>query len=320
PGLTSVTVHHPIAVGSFGVMYAACLNKTQRAVALKQVLLDPLNREVDILNRLKGHCNIVQLHMNLVVYLGEKEDRYSLLALEPMPMSLLEYICEQQQRYMPQIYVRIVAYQLFRGLAFVHSHGICHSDVNPENLQIDPLTMNLRLSNFSSAIFLGQPQVSPRSNSGTSRLYRAPELFGDCAFYSTAVDIWSAGCVLAEIISGKPLFEQFSNDAEQLLQFVLVLGTFGLDEAVRMKEASGISEVIIETRANWQLLLNTEVPSDLQQLLNQCLVYDAGARIPPLVACAHGAFDELRTMELQRSRMPNGAALPPLFNFSEHEM
>ncbi|KAH8262857.1 hypothetical protein KR044_001022, partial [Drosophila immigrans] len=290
-----------IGLGRFGFVYAARLNKSQRLVAVKQVLHDPLDREVDILNRLKDHCNIVQLHMNIHVYLGQHYQKYSLLAMDHMPMSLMDYIAEQQQRFMPLTYVRIIAYQLFRALAFMHSHGICHRDIRPENLLIDPLTMNLRVNDFGSAIFLEQPQISPSisnqsdsASDDTMRLYRAPELFGSCAVYSTSADIWSAGCVLAEIINGRPLFEPCGSDREQLLHFILVLGTFGLERAPHLMDASGVAKVIVETHANWELLLNTDVTLDLLELLNNCLVYDAGARISPLAACAHASFDELR--------------------------
>ncbi|XP_034098746.1 glycogen synthase kinase-3 alpha isoform X1 [Drosophila albomicans] len=320
PQFSLITVHEPINVGSFGNVYNALLNKSNRIVALKQVLHDPLNREVDVLNCLKDHCNIVQLYKNIHVNLGEPIQKYSLLALDRMPMSLQGYILEQKDRCMPLTYVRIIAYQMFRALAFVHSHGICHRDVKLNHLLIDPLTMNLRLGGFSNAFFIGQSQLADLRVTASSRLYRAPELFGSCAYYSTAVDVWSAGCVLAEIINSFPLFEHFDSDREQLLNCVLTLGTYGLEQAPRMKEASGVSKVIVETRPEWVLLLKTEVPNDLQELLNFCLLYDSDARISALGACAHCSFDELRLMEMMKKPMPNGVPLPPLFNFSSHEM
>ncbi|ALC39477.1 Pk34A [Drosophila busckii] len=320
PVRTTITVHGLIGKGTFGRVYRARLDNSERWVALKQVFLDSyyMEREVEIMNHMPSHCNIMQLILFCYAKLGNPAHTYMLMAMDFMPMSLLDFIFEHRLRGVPLIYVRILSYQMFRALAYLHSHFICHRDVKPENLLLNPQTMNLRLSDFGSAKFIN-PQ-EPNETYVCSRLYRAPELFAKCAIYGTRVDIWSAGCVLAELLKGTPLFSSNRLGDSQLTYIVYLLGTAGLERVPQISAASGIGANIYLPRTSWRTLLGVWAPADLLQLLDDCLVYDPAARISPLAACAHSSYDELRTMEALQTSMPSGAMLPPLFNFSAHEL
>jgi len=100
--------------------------------------------------------------------------------------------------------VKLYSYQLLRALAYIHSMGICHRDIKPANLLIDPKTHQLKLADFGSAKRL----VSDAVNCSyiTSRYYRAPELIFGSTSYSHSIDVWSAGCLIAELFLGEPLF------------------------------------------------------------------------------------------------------------------
>ena len=104
---------------------------------------------------------------------------------------------------------QLYMYQVARSLAYIHQVGICHRDIKPQNLLLDPNTHVVKLCDFGSAKML----VKGESNIAyiCSRYYRAPELIFGATDYTTAIDTWSFGCVFAELILGQPLFPGESN-------------------------------------------------------------------------------------------------------------
>lgn len=92
---------------------------------------------------------------------------------------------------LPLLYVKLYLYQLSRALSHIHALGICHRDIKPQNLLVNPENQQLKLCDFGSAKALvrGEPNVSYIC----SRYYRAPELIFGSTDYSTAIDIWSQG-------------------------------------------------------------------------------------------------------------------------------
>lgn len=107
---------------------------------------------------------------------------------------------------LPLLYVKLYLYQLSRALSHIHALGICHRDIKPQNLLVNPTNQQLKLCDFGSAKALvkGEPNVSYIC----SRYYRAPELIFGSTDYSTAIDIWSQGkgyfwvCVLFVLLFG----------------------------------------------------------------------------------------------------------------------
>ena len=118
--------------------------------------------------------------------------------------------------------VKLYAYQSFRALAYVHALGICHRDVKPQNLLVDPKTHQLKVCDFGSAkrLIKGELNVSYIC----SRYYRAPELIFGCTDYNAAVDVWSLGCVIAELLLGQPIFPGESG-VDQIVEIIKILGT-----------------------------------------------------------------------------------------------
>merc|ERR1719243_562072 len=122
----------------------------------------------------------------------------------------------------PSIFVKLYSYQICRSCAYIHAVGICHRDIKPQNLLIDGRSHALKLCDFGSAkrLVKGEPNVSYIC----SRYYRAPELIFGSTEYTTAIDIWSSGCVFAELLLGAPLFPGDSG-VDQLVEIIKVLGT-----------------------------------------------------------------------------------------------
>uniref|UniRef100_A0A8C0WZH0 Protein kinase domain-containing protein n=1 Tax=Castor canadensis TaxID=51338 RepID=A0A8C0WZH0_CASCN len=269
-----------IGNGSFGVVYQARLAETRELVAIKKVLQDKRfkNRELQIMRKL-DHCNIVRLRY-FFYSSGEK----------------------------------VYMYQLFRSLAYIHSQGVCHRDIKPQNLLVDPDTAVLKLCDFGSAkqLVRGEPNVSYIC----SRYYRAPELIFGATDYTSSIDVWSAGCVLAELLLGQPIFPGDSG-VDQLVEIIKVLGT-PTREQIREMNPNYTEFKFPQIKAHpWTKVFKSRTPPEAIALCSSLLEYTPSSRLSPLEACAHSFFDELRCLGTQ---LPNNRPLPPLFNFSPGEL
>jgi len=211
--------------GSFGTVYKANIGdeNNNKTVAIKKVLQDPnyKNRELQIMKIVK-HPNTVELLDSF--YQKEKTEVYLHLILGYMPENLYEVssMYSKKHEQMPIEHIQAYIWQLCRALGYIHNLGICHRDIKPQNLLIDSKNLQLRLCDFGSAKIL----VPHEQNVAyiCSRYYRAPELIFGALFYTTAIDIWSTGCVFAELILGTPLFSGESG-IDQLVEIIKVLGT-----------------------------------------------------------------------------------------------
>lgn len=115
--------------------------------------------------------------------------------------------------------VKVYGFQMCRAIAYIHALGVCHRDIKPQNLLVDPASHVLKLCDFGSAKMLapGESNIAYIC----SRYYRAPELIFGATEYTSAIDIWSVGCVLAELIIGRPLFAGESG-VDQLVEIIKV--------------------------------------------------------------------------------------------------
>jgi negative regulator of the PHO system len=118
--------------------------------------------------------------------------------------------------------VRSFTYQLLRGLEFCHANLVMHRDVKPQNLLINSKGQ-LKLADFGLARAYGVP-VTTYSNEVVTLWYRAPDVLLGSRTYDASIDIWSAGCVMAEMCAGCALFPGTTND-DQLMRILRVMGT-----------------------------------------------------------------------------------------------
>jgi glycogen synthase kinase 3 beta len=279
-----------IGNGSFGVVYQARLVDTGEFVAIKKVLQDKRfkNRELQIMRKL-NHCNIVKLKYFFYSGGEKKEEVYLNLVLEFIPETVYRVArhYSKSKQTLPMSYIKLYMYQLFRSLAYIHSLGICHRDIKPQNLLLDTETGVLKLCDFGSAKHLvkGEPNVAYIC----SRYYRAPELIFGATDYTTMIDVWSAGCVLAELMLGQPIFPGDSG-VDQLVEIIKVLGT-PTKEQIREMNRNYTEFRFPQIKAHpWQKVFRVRTSPEAIDLVSRLLEYTPSARITPLQACAHMFF------------------------------
>ncbi|XP_030529369.1 shaggy-related protein kinase alpha-like [Rhodamnia argentea] len=313
----SYMAERAVGQGSFGVVFQAKCLETGETVAIKKVLQDKRykNRELQTM-RLLDHPNVVFLK-HCFFSTSEKDELYLNLVLEYVPETVhrvIKHYNKLNQR-MPLIYVKLYAYQIFRALSYIHrSIGVCHRDIKPQNLLVNPHTHQLKLCDFGSAKVLvkGEPNISYIC----SRYYRAPELIFGATEYTAAIDIWSAGCVLAELLLGQPLFPGESG-VDQLVEIIKVLGTPTREE-IKCMNPNYTEFKFPQIKAHpWHKIFHTRMPPEAVDLVSRLLQYSPNLRCTALDALIHPFFDELCD---PNARLPNGRSLPPLFNFKSNEL
>ncbi|XDV15589.1 hypothetical protein PO909_015640 [Leuciscus waleckii] len=252
----------------------------------------------------------------LFTLLAMKDEVYLNLVMDYVPENVYRVArhYSRAKQNLPMVYVKLYMYQLFRSLAYIHSYGICHRDIKPQNLLLDPETAVLKLCDFGSAkqLVRGEPNVSYIC----SRYYRAPELIFGATDYTSSIDIWSAGCVLAELLLGQPIFPGDSG-VDQLVEIIKVLGT-PTREQIREMNPNYTEFKFPQIKAHpWTKVFRPRTPPEAIALCSRLLEYTPTARFTPLEACAHTFFDELREPIL---KLPNGRERPVLFNFTTQGM
>ncbi|XP_074171229.1 cyclin-dependent kinase 5 isoform X1 [Rhinolophus sinicus] len=251
-----------IGEGTYGTVFKAKNRETHEIVALKRVRLDDDDegvpssalREICLLKELK-HKNIVRLHDVL------HSDKKLTLVFEFCDQDLKKYFDSCNGDLDPEI-VKSFLFQLLKGLGFCHSRNVLHRDLKPQNLLINrvplrekwgdwggwsqvlsdggaglhtvetPLSCSshvhqngeLKLADFGLARAFGIP-VRCYSAEVVTLWYRPPDVLFGAKLYSTSIDMWSAGCIFAELANaGRPLFP--GNDVDdQLKRIFRLLGT-----------------------------------------------------------------------------------------------
>ncbi|KAE8681960.1 Shaggy-related protein kinase theta [Hibiscus syriacus] len=306
-----------VGTGSFGVVFQAKCLETGESVAIKKVLQDKRykNRELQII-RILDHPNVIQLK-HCFFSTTEKDELYLNLVLEYVPETVhrvSKHYSRMNQR-MPIVYVQLYTYQIFRALNYLHNVvGVCHRDIKPQNILVNPHSHQVKICDFGSAKKLvpGEPNISYIC----SRYYRAPELIFGVTEYTTAIDMWSVGCVVAELLLGHPMFPGESG-VDQLVEIIKILGTPTREE-IKCMNPNYTEFKFPQIKAHpWHKLFHKRMPPEAVDLVSRLLQYSPKLRCTALEALAHPFFDDLRDPNVS---LPNGRTLPSLFNFTTQEL
>ncbi|CAI5756433.1 unnamed protein product [Candida verbasci] len=257
------------------------------------------------------HRNITDLKYYFYTN-NDKNELYLNLILEYVPETLYKashyYVSKRLS--MPSLEVKLYTYQMFRALNYIHSSGICHRDIKPQNLLINPETGELKLCDFGSAKILNPNE--PNVSYICSRYYRAPELIFGATNYTTKIDVWSAGCVMAEMILGQPLFPGESG-IDQLVEIIKILGTPTKDEIRMMNPNYMEHKFPLIKSVSWSKIFKRLEPTGIQ-FINKVLQYSPKDRLSCMDGLIDDYFDELRN---QNTKFPN---YRKLFNQEFHNI
>ncbi|XP_024128835.1 cyclin-dependent kinase 6 isoform X2 [Oryzias melastigma] len=282
-----------VGEGSFGRVYKAReIGGKQRLLAVKKLnfRLDSAGagippfmiREVALLKKMGyfSHPNIVKLLDASAVPLDSTLDLT--LVLEYIDQDLSTYLSKVPAPGLSRGSVKDVMQQLLRGLDFLHTNLVLHRDLKPENILVSSRG-EIKIADFGLArIHTFNIALTP----GVVTLwYRAPEVLLN-SVYMSSVDMWSAGCIFAELFLLRPLFKGFT-EVQQLQKIFEVIGLpseeeWPQDSPISYSESWGSPGSCV------QLLPNLD--QDENDLLSKCLVFNPGRRISAAKALAHHFF------------------------------
>jgi len=277
--------------GTYGVVYQAVRRSDGQTVALKQIRLEMEDegmpsvaiREISVLKEL-NHRNIVKLEQ----VISDRDRLY--LVFEYLDRDLKQYMDQILPQKMERMLAKSYLYQLLRGIRYCHSKRILHRDLKPQNLLIDRRGC-IKIADFGLARAFNIP-IRAYTNEVVTLWYRAPELLLGEQCYTTSVDIWSLGCLFAEMLTSRPLFPGDSQ-IDMLYRMFRTLGTPtntvwpGVESMVNYQAQFPRYEIhpLRETLK--------DVEADDMALLERLLVYDPSSRITAREAMETNVFEGL---------------------------
>ncbi|KAI0693175.1 kinase-like domain-containing protein [Cerioporus squamosus] len=273
------TKDQKIGEGTYAVVYRGRELATCRKVGQFKDGLDmSAIREVKFLRELK-HQNVIEL---LDVFSSKKNLN---LVLEFLDTDLELVIKDRSLVFLPADIKSWMA-MTFRGLEFCHRNFILHRDLKPNNLLIAS-DGQLKIADFGLARDFADPGYKMTCQVIT-RWYRPPELLWGCRYYSTAVDIWSVGCIFAELMLRTPYLPG-ETDMDQLKTIFRALGTPTEEDWPGHTKLPDYVPVGQFPRAPLRDLF-TAASADCLNLLSKCLIYDPKRRVSAKDALNHPYF------------------------------
>lgn len=288
--------------GAYGIVWKALDKRTRQPVALKKCFDAFRNstdaqrtfREIMYLQEINGHPNIVKL-INVIKADNDK-DIY--LVFDFMETDLHAVI---RANILEDIHKRYVIYQLLKSLKYLHSADLVHRDIKPSNLLLNA-DCHVKLCDFglcrSIAEITGPNPVL--TDYVATRWYRAPEILLGSTRYSKAVDVWAIGCILAEMITSRPIFPGTST-MNQLDKILEVTGYPSMEDVDSIKSpfASTMLESLPPGRTKKLEELFPSASPEALDFIQQCLWFNPTKRLTienalkhPFISQFHNESDE----------------------------
>lgn len=207
---TKYALIRPIGHGAYGVVISALDKETNQKVAIKKIsraFEDPVDakrilREIKLMKKF-AHENVIQI-IDIIPpppHAEEFEDVY--IVQDLMETDLHRIIYSKQPLTIDHI--QYFVYQILRGLKYIHSANVLHRDLKPSNLLLRS-NCDLKICDFGLSRGVEDEQTGGLTEYVVTRWYRAPEIMLACQEYTSAIDMWSVGCIFAELLARSPLF------------------------------------------------------------------------------------------------------------------
>ncbi|PKU73430.1 mitogen-activated protein kinase 10 isoform X1 [Dendrobium catenatum] len=300
-----------IGKGSYGVVCSAIDTLTGEKVAIKKIhdIFEHISdaarilREIKLL-RLLRHPDIVDIkHIMLPPSRKDFKDIY--VVFELMESDLHQVIKANDD--LTKEHYQFFLYQLLRALKYIHTANVYHRDLKPKNILANA-NCKLKICDFGLArvAFSDTPMTIFWTDYVATRWYRAPELCGSFfSKYTPAIDIWSIGCIFAEVLTGKPLFPG-KNVVHQLDLMTDLLGTPSMDTISRVRNEKA-RRYLSSMRKKQHIPFSRKFPNadpSALKLLERLLAFDPKDRPTAEEALADPYFKGLAKVEREPSCQP----------------
>jgi negative regulator of the PHO system len=284
-----------IGAGTYATVFKAVDESTGKFVALKEIRLNPEEgapstalREISFMREL-SHPNIVRLIE--VIHTSK-----SLCLVFELLQQDLKHLLDSRRSLKKSFslaQIQSVMYQILSGLAFCHDRKILHRDLKPQNLLLSA-EGHVKLADFGLARGYGIP-VNAFSSEVVTLWYRPPDILLGSTNYTTPIDIWSVGCIMAELVLLQPLFPG-KNNQDQIQCIFKILGTPSLELLNYLTNNTGIPSWIGDfpfyQPTSWAKLFPSLPPAGLN-LIARMLDYRPTMRISAKEALEHSFFSDL---------------------------
>jgi len=288
--LAKYEMQEKLGEGTYGVVYKARDRETGEIVALKKIRLDSEDEGVPATS-IREICLLKDLQQAYIVRLHEvlycKNRLY--LVFEFVDFDLKKYIDSINGPMSPKL-VQSYLFQMLVALNFCHSRRVLHRDLKPQNLLIDKKG-TLKLADFGLGRAFAVPLRS-FTHEVVTLWYRAPEILLGGKLYATPVDMWSVGCIFAEMVTKNPLFPGDS-EIDQLYRIFRVLGTPNEEVWPGVVDLPNYKTTFPHWRSTDIARSVPGLDANGCDLLSKMLAYDPAKRISAQAAMKHPYFDNL---------------------------